>query len=175
AAEVRCAGPRPPQPERLLRPTRRLGQSLDLDAQHAAANDWHLVEFSPAPLDSPADPRVQVVPRLDGDGAVAKILRGQRVMWFGPRLSIRQREAQPVAPRATDRARWRHRRVEVKDPLRADAHEHVAANVLEAVTERDRVVASVEHEEGHLTICGQLRDEAGDLVDGAGGLEIGRA
>ena len=48
----------------------------------------------------------------------------------------------------------RRRRVEVKDPLRADAHEHVAADVAQPVTEGDAVVASVEHEEWHVAIVG---------------------
>jgi hypothetical protein len=54
----------------------------------------------------------------------------------------------------------------VEDAVVADAAENLGASAGEVVTDGNRVIAGVEHEQRHLAVFWQEADEATDLFDG---------
>jgi hypothetical protein len=58
------------------------------------------------------------------------------------------------------------RRIRVEDAVVADAAENLGASTGEVVTDGNRVIAGVEHEQRDLAVFWQEADEATDLFDG---------
>ena len=72
----------------------------------------------------------------------------------------------PCRGRSSPRAVFAHNGVVVKDPARKDAHEDLAALVLQLLCEGGAVIAGVEDEQRHLPVGRQQPDEPTHLVDG---------
>jgi hypothetical protein len=65
-----------------------------------------------------------------------------------------------MATRPADAAGGRRQRIGVEQPVGADAHEDARSRSGEAMPERDRVVARVEHEQRHRSRVAQAADES---------------
>lgn len=132
--EVGLTVPRPPQPQRLQRTSRRFGKVLDLDADDAAADDrWQVVTGPPT---TAVELRVKHVPRGFPHVAAAEVVYLELGVGGGPGGGLGDGEAVPVASWPACGTVGTCRGVGVEHLLGADADQHLGSGVGEPGTER---------------------------------------